>query len=89
MSTIRKRETMSKFSKLAQDIVQQVGGKDNISHLTHCMTRLRFDLKDMSVVNEEALKSHPQVISTAHAAGKLQVIIGNSVRAVRNCPLTT
>ncbi|NLC05811.1 MAG: PTS transporter subunit EIIC [Erysipelothrix sp.] len=73
---------MSKFSKLAQDIVQQVGGKDNISHLTHCMTRLRFDLKDMSVVNEEALKSHPQVISTAHAAGKLQVIIGNSVADV-------
>lgn len=84
MNTTRKRETMSKFTKLAEDIIKNVGGKENIVHLTHCMTRLRFDLKDLNAADEEALKANPQVISTAHAAGKLQVIIGNSVADVHD-----
>lgn len=73
---------MSKYSELADIIIENVGGKENIINVTHCMTRLRFDLKDIKAANEEVLKSNPDIISTAHAAGKLQVIIGNAVADV-------
>ncbi|MPM60932.1 PTS system beta-glucoside-specific EIIBCA component [bioreactor metagenome] len=47
---------MGKYSQLAKDIVKNVGGKENINSLTHCITRLRFKLKDESKANDEVLK---------------------------------
>lgn len=70
---------MGKYNKLALEIIEGVGGKGNVINVTHCMTRLRFDLKDLSKINENKLKDNPSVISTARAGGKFQVIIGNSV----------
>lgn len=47
---------MSKYENLAKEILENVGGKENINSLTHCVTRLRFRLKDESKANDEALK---------------------------------
>lgn len=44
---------MTEFNQLAQAILETIGGKENISNMTHCMTRLRFNLKDQSKVQEE------------------------------------
>ena len=46
-----------KYTEVVKAIVEHVGGKDNISVATHCMTRLRLNLKDSSKVEEDALKS--------------------------------
>lgn len=58
------------------DIIQNVGGKDNISLLTHCVTRLRFVLKDESLINEKALKENFLVKGCFSVKGQYQVIIG-------------
>ena len=58
------------------DIIQNVGGKDNISLLTHCVTRLRFVLKDESLINEKALKENSLVKGCFSVKGQYQVIIG-------------
>lgn len=73
---------MSKFKDLSTEIIKGVGGKENVENVTHCLTRLRFDLKDFRIIDEEKLKSLPGVISTARAGGKFQVIVGNSVNDV-------
>lgn len=61
------------------DIVQYVGGKDNISLLTHCVTRLRFVLKDETLIQEEKLKELELVKGCFHSSGQFQVIIGAGI----------
>ncbi len=51
------RIKMGKYKQLAQEIVKNVGGKENISGLVHCITRLRFTLKDESIANDNVLKT--------------------------------
>ena len=70
---------MRKYEKLCEDIIRQVGGKDNIADLRHCITRLRFTLKDESLANDEGLKQTEGVVTILHAAGQYQVVIGNHV----------
>lgn len=70
------------FEEIAQDIIENVGGEDNISHVTHCMTRLRFVLKDDALADEDTLKSIETVISTVNKGGQYQVVIGNKVTKV-------
>ncbi len=67
------------YDILAQKIIEAVGGKQNVISLTHCITRLRFKLKDESLVNEEELKNLDDVISIIKAGGQFQVVIGNKV----------
>lgn len=67
---------MDKMKEQMLDIVQNVGGKDNISLLTHCVTRLRFVLNDESLINEEALKQNELVKGCFSTKGQYQVIIG-------------
>ncbi len=67
------------FQKLAQNIVDVIGGAENIAVLTHCTTRLRFVLKDESNVNDDAVKAIAGVLGVAHGAGQYQIIIGNRV----------
>jgi PTS system beta-glucosides-specific IIC component len=74
-----------KFQKIAGDILNAVGGKANVTNATHCMTRLRFNLKDESVPNQEEIKKIPGVIGVMHAGGQFQVIIGQTVDQVYNC----
>lgn len=70
--------------KLAERIVKEVGGKNNIKEMFHCVTRLRFYLKDRSVVDEERIKKLDGVLGVQFATDQLQIIIGNEVGAVYN-----
>ena len=47
---------MGKYETLAKDIVKNVGGKENVTGLVHCITRLRFTLKDESIAKDDVLK---------------------------------
>ena len=53
---------MSKYTQLAKDIVENVGGKDNVSSLTHCITRLRFKLKDESKADTDKITALSGVV---------------------------
>lgn len=70
------------YDKLAADIVLNVGGKDNISSVIHCATRLRFKLNDRSKANSEALKTNPGIIMVVESGGQFQVVVGNHVHDV-------
>lgn len=65
--------------ELAKQIVDAVGGEDNVVTLGHCMTRLRFTLKDGSLSNDEAAKKVKGVKGISKAAGQYQLIIGTGV----------
>ncbi|MGH1812389.1 beta-glucoside-specific PTS transporter subunit IIABC [Enterococcus entomosocium] len=73
---------MSKYEKLAKEIVKNVGGADNVNSLMHCVTRLRFDLKDESKANDEVLKNMDGVVTVMKSGGQYQVVIGNHVPEV-------
>lgn len=67
------------YTDLAADIVAHVGGKENISSLKHCVTRLRFGLKDESKADTDYLKARDGVVTVVQAGGQYQVVIGNHV----------
>lgn len=73
---------MGKYQNLAKDIVKNVGGKGNINGLTHCITRLRFKLKDESKANDHVIKNMDGVVTLVKSAGQYQVVIGNHVTEV-------
>lgn len=60
-------------------IIEYVGGKDNVVNAWHCMTRLRFDLKDKGLINEEQIKQLDGVMGVQFAKDQLQIVIGTSV----------
>lgn len=70
------------YDKLATFIIKNVGGKDNINNLIHCITRLRFYLKDESKANDDVLKNQRGILDVMHAGGQYQVVIGNEVTNV-------
>ena len=70
---------MSKYEQLAKEIVEHVGGEKNINSLTHCVTRLRFKLKDEKRADESFLKQLDGVITVMKSGGQFQVVIGNHV----------
>lgn len=70
---------MNKNKELAEKILGQVGGTENIKDVFHCMTRLRFRLNDDNVVSLEELKKIPGVLGAQFAEQTLQVVIGPSV----------
>ena len=72
----------SKYDGLARIIIQNVGGRDNISSLIHCVTRLRFQLKDESKANTEVLKKTNGIVTVVQAGGQYQIVIGNHVADV-------
>jgi beta-glucoside PTS system EIICBA component len=71
-----------KYEKLAQDIVEQLGGKDNITDAYHCQTRLRFKLADESKLNKDKLEVLDGVTKYINNAGVHQVVIGTHVKDV-------
>lgn len=73
---------MGKYSQLAKEIIANVGGKENIISLEHCVTRLRFQLKDEAKAKDGILKNMDGVITVMKAAGQYQVVIGNHVPEV-------
>ncbi|MHC1681843.1 MAG: beta-glucoside-specific PTS transporter subunit IIABC [Clostridiaceae bacterium] len=68
-----------KYEQLARDIIENVGGKENVISLAHCITRLRFKLKDESKANTEILKSMDGIVTVMQGGGQYQVVIGNHV----------
>ena len=70
---------MGKFEQEAKDLLQAIGGKENITAVTHCATRMRFVLGDEKKANIKAIESIPAVKGTFTNAGQFQVIIGNDV----------
>ena len=74
----------NKYNELASKILAGVGGKDNVSYVTHCMTRLRFNIKDNSLPKDDELKAIPGVLGVVHSGGQLQVIVGQTVDQVYN-----
>lgn len=72
------------YSDSANQIVDLVGGEENVSSLYHCITRLRFKLKDESVAteNKKKIEALPEVLSVTQANNQYQVVIGNEVENV-------
>ncbi len=70
---------MSKYSKDTKELLDYVGGNENIVAVTHCMTRMRFVLKDANKVSIDKIEAIASVKGTFTQAGQFQVIIGNDV----------
>lgn len=68
-----------KYKELVETIVKNVGGKENIISLAHCVTRLRFKLKDESIAKTELLKKTEGIVTVVQSGGQYQVVIGNHV----------
>lgn len=73
---------MEKYQKLASEIVKHIGGKENVISLTHCITRLRFKLKNETLADDEFIKNLDGVVTVMKSAGQYQVVIGNKVAEV-------
>lgn len=72
------------YTDISREILEQVGGEQNVKSLIHCMTRLRFVLKDESIVNDSKVEKINGVIGTNRQSGQYQIIIGNNVVPVYN-----
>ena len=70
---------MGKFEKEAKDLLDAIGGKENVTAVSHCATRMRFVLGDGKKANVKAIEAIPVVKGTFTNAGQFQVIIGNDV----------
>lgn len=76
-----------KYDDLARAIVDNVGGKENIRSVAHCITRVRFKLGDEKRANTKAIEELPGVIQVIQANGQYQVVVGNIVEDVYDAVL--
>ena len=73
------------MSNTAQEILDAVGGPGNITHFTHCATRLRFELRDASVVDKDTVENIDGVLGAVPQSGdRYQIVIGGAVQSVFN-----
>lgn len=75
---------MGKFENDSRELLKYVGGKENISAVTHCVTRMRFVLNDPSKADKDAIEKLKSVKGTFTQAGQFQVVIGNEVSIFYN-----
>lgn len=68
-----------RYEDLANSVIDLVGGKDNITFFTHCITRLRFNVKDKSAVKKEEIEKVEGVMGCQWSGDQLQIIIGQAV----------
>ena len=73
---------MAKYTEFCNQILENVGGKDNVSGAVHCMTRLRLNVKDRSKVNVDAIKGIKGAIGAQFSGDQFQIIIGQHVSDV-------
>ena len=73
-----------KYQQLCDEIIAKIGGKENVKDVSHCITRLRFHLKDESKAQTEELKAAKGVVDVLQAGGQYQVVIGSTEEAVYN-----
>ena len=77
--------TKASLSDQAADILAGIGGADNIVSMTHCATRLRFELHDASLADKDRLEANPKVMGAVPQGGShYQVIVGGDVATVYN-----
>ena len=76
-----------KYDELAAQVVELVGGKENVISVSHCITRLRFKLKDESRADDDSIAALDKVIKVMHANGQYQVVVGNIVEDVYDAVL--
>lgn len=75
----------SPVSNTAQEILDAVGGPGNITHFTHCATRLRFELNDASIVDKDRVEAIDGVLGAVPQSGdRYQIVIGGAVQSVFN-----
>lgn len=67
------------YTKVAQNIIANIGGKENVNSVRHCITRVRFKLKDESKADDNIVKNLEGVISVVHGGGEYMVVIGDAV----------
>ena len=79
VATTRRTDGRTGFDATAADIIAGVGGADNVASVIHCITRVRFYLKDESLADDEAVSGTDGVIDVAKAGGQYQVVIGAEV----------
>ena len=77
-------EVKMDYHKLAKIIIDDVGGSNNIKSVTHCMTRLRFTLKDVSKVNKEDLTTVNEILGTVYSGGQYMIILGANLMPTYN-----
>lgn len=70
------------YNQIAKDILTNVGGTGNVKGLTHCFTRLRFQLKNSNKANKEMIEHLEGVISVVESGGQFQVVLGTKVNQV-------
>jgi len=75
---------MAKFSNEVRDLLEYIGGKENVVAVTHCATRMRFVLEDTKKADVEKIKNIKLVKGTFTQSGQFQVIIGNEVSTFHN-----
>jgi len=80
---------MNKYDGLARIILQNVGGKSNIESVTHCITRLRFKLRDESLAKTDILKRTDGIVNVLKSGGLYQVVIGTQVPDVYDALIET
>lgn len=80
----REEKDMGKFEKDAEQLLQFIGGKENISAVSHCVTRMRFVLVDPDKADVEKIEALPSTKGTFTQAGQFQVIIGNEINEYYN-----
>ena len=78
-----------KYNAVAAKIIELVGGKENVESLTHCVTRLRFVLKDPKKADQKALSETEYVIKVQEVGKQLQVVVGNKVDGIYDAILET
>lgn len=67
------------YKRMAREVLNEVGGPENVSNMTHCATRLRLNLKNTEIVNDKAVKSIDGVVDVVNKAGQYQLLIGTEV----------
>ena len=72
------------YAELSEKIIKEVGGKENITSLVHCATRLRFKLKDDSKADKKKIENFDGVVTVVQSGGQFQIVIGNNVAKVYN-----
>lgn len=67
------------FKQAAKDILENIGGAENVGNMSHCATRLRLNLIDRSLANDEKIEAIPGVLNVVYKAGQYQILIGTEV----------
>lgn len=73
-----------KYVEMSKQVLEHVGGVDNLNYVEHCATRLRLHYNNEKLINEEALKGIENTLGVIKKAGQVQIIIGPNVNEAYN-----